>query len=199
MNPVILMSVGSIVGLVILLIVVIVIIAVVGWGVSTANNFKRMQVKIDESASDIDVALTKRFDVLTKQLNIVKGYAGHEKETFIEVTAMRSGVGHATASDIQRLAEANSQMNELARQINLQIERYPELKANQMFGNLQATVNDVEEHLQASRRLYNSNVSRYNQSIIVFPNSIIAHMIHAEKSEFFEADEAKRADVDMKF
>lgn len=193
------MSLPAIIAVSVVVVVVLIAVILVGWGISTANKFKRMRVKIDESASDIDVALTKRFDVLTKQLNIVKGYAKHEHDTFVEVTSMRTGVGHATADDISRLSAANAQMNELARQINLQVERYPELKANAMFANLQSSVNDVEEHLQASRRLYNSNVSRYNQSIIVFPNSIIANMIHAVKADFFEAEEAKRADVEMNF
>lgn len=194
------MNVGLIIGIVVAIVVVIIVIGVICWWISTSNEFKKMKVKIDESASGIDIALTKRFDKLTKQLNVVKGYAKYEKEAFVEVTAMRTGTTtNSSADDIKRMAEANAQMDQLAKQINLQVEKYPELKANSIFSQLQADITEAEEHLQASRRLFNSNVSRYNQSIIVFPGSIVANAMHLTKADFFQAEDQKRSDVEMNF
>lgn len=183
---------GTIIALVVVAIIVLIALSLAIWGVSTANKFKVMKVKIDEAESDIDVALTKRYDLLTKQKQVVKGFMGHEKDTFVSLTAMRTG-----NKDIKTLSEVNAQLDTLAKQITVQVENYPDLKSNQVFSNLQAAANDVEEHLQAARRLYNSNVSRYNQSIIVFPSSIIAGMVNATKVDFFEVEEEKKDDVDL--
>jgi LemA protein len=78
-------------------------------------------------------------------------------------------------------------------------EQYPDLKANQNFLALQNQVGDVEEQLQAARRVYNSNVSVFNQEIIVFPSSVIAHHYAFVRRDFFEAEEAKREDVKIEF
>ena len=111
---------------------------------------------------------------------------------------MRTGTTtNSSADDIKRMAEANAQMDQLAKQINLQVEKYPELKANSIFSQLQADITEAEEHLQASRRLF--NVSRYNQSIIVFPGSIVANAMHLTKADFFQAEDQKRSDVEMNF
>ena len=141
------MNVGLIIGIVVAIVVVIIVIGVICWWISTSNKFKKMKVKIDESASGIDIALTKRFDKLTKQLNVVKGYAKYEKEAFVEVTAMRTGTTtNSSADDIKRMAEANAQMDQLAKQINLQVEKYPELKANSIFSQLK--LKNIYKHLE---------------------------------------------------
>jgi LemA protein len=98
----------------------------------------------------------------------------------------------ATVSDQQQL---NTGLNEMASQLNVVLEQYPQLRATENMQELQRSVRDVEEHLQAARRLFNANVSTYNQSIVVFPNSLVASFIQARASEFFEADAVKRADV----
>lgn len=194
----ILMSMGSIVGIAIAVIVVLLIIIVISWWINKMNYFRRQQVKIKEAASGIDVALTKRFDLLSKQLDICKGYAKHENETLVDVTKMRSNY-HEGTGDVKEMSDFNAQMDKVSKSINIVIERYPELKANTMFISLSNSCADIEEHLQASRRLYNADVSEYNQAIVTFPGSIVANSIHATAAEFFKADEAKREDVKMSF
>lgn len=163
------------------------------WFISTTNKFRRLQVKIDEAESGIDVALTKRYDVLTKMFNTAKGYAKHEMETLTNVVKYRKGMS------IDEMSEANAQMNKAFGQINALAESYPDLKASTNFANLQMSITETEEHLQAARRVYNSNVSIYNQMIVTFPNSIIANSKGFQKRSFFQADEAKRQDVNMEF
>lgn len=182
---------------IVLIVVAILIIFPLVWYVSTMNSLRRLEVKVNESESGIDVALTKRFDVITKMVNTVKGYAKHEKETLENVTKWRSGKpGSMNMADKQ---EFMTKMDTLQAGINVAIEAYPDLKAQKSFATLQASITDVEEHLQAARRLYNSNVSVINSRIVTFPTSIVAGMINMSKKEFFEAEAAKRSDVEIEF
>jgi LemA protein len=171
-------------------------VVVLGWVISTINSFRRMLVKIDESESSIDVALTKRFDLLSKMFSAVKGYMKHEQETLTKVVSMRQP-GHGAP-----MAEKQEFANEVTRglqAINVVVEQYPDLKASQNVGKLQDASVEVEENLQAARRVYNSNVSYYNQKVVVFPSNIIANWTKFEKRAFFEAEAIKREDVKFDF
>ncbi|TVP86469.1 MAG: LemA family protein [Acholeplasmataceae bacterium] len=166
------------------------------WFITTVNAFRRMLVKIDESESSIDVALTKRFDLLTKMFQAAKGYMKHEAETLTKVVAMRQPAHAAPITEKQEFA------NEITRglqAINVVVEQYPDLKASQNVMRLQDATFEVEENLQASRRVYNSNVSYYNQKVVVFPSNIIAKWKQFNKREFFEAEAVKRQDVQFDF
>lgn len=185
----------------IILIVVFVLLLIVGlviliWYISTMNRIRTLGVKVDEAESGIDVALTKRFDLLTKEVAVVKGYAKHESETLEKVIAMRQP---SKGSSMEEKSMFSGELKQAFDSINIIMERYPELKANENFLALQNQVFDVEEQLQASRRIYNSNVTSFNTTIITFPNSIVANKIGATKREFFEAEASKRADVKIEF
>jgi LemA protein len=182
--------------IVIAVILVIIVVSILGWWISAANRLRREQVKIDEAASGIDVALTKRFDLLTKEVAVVKGYAKHENETLTNVISMRQPAANAS---MKEKADFSNQVTKAFDSINVVSEAYPELKANTNFMSLQNQIAEVEEQLQASRRVYNSNVSTYNQEIIVFPTSIIARHYAFTKRDFFEAEAAKRQDVKIEF
>lgn len=173
----------------ILIIVGIIILIIVAWYISVSNKLNRAVVKIDESLSGIDVALTKRYDVLTKMIDVVKAYAKHEKETLFEVINLRKDMS------IKERNDANHIMDENLRKISVVAENYPELKSSENYKTLQQSIADVEEHLQASRRLYNSNVSIYNQLLVSFPTNSIAKSKGMTKKDFFEADEIKKEDV----
>jgi LemA protein len=183
-------------GIIAIVIGVIIIICILGWWISTSNNFKRMQVKIDEALSGIDVALTKRYDLLTKAVATAKGYAKHESETLEKIIAMRNPGKNSSLSEKQEFANATT---EAVKSLNIVAEQYPTLKADTQFTSIQRHIADVEEQLQAARRLYNSNVSAYNQAIIVFPASIIAKQSGCLKRDFFEAEASKREDVKIEF
>lgn len=163
------------------------------WYISTSNRINRCLVKIDEASSGIDVSLTKRYDVLTKMIETVKGYAKHEKETLFEVVNLRKDM---TFVEKQK---ASTAMDKNLHQIHVLAEQYPELKASENFNTLQKAIVEVEEHLQAARRMYNSNVSILNQMLVTFPDKIVANMKHIEKKQFFEADEVKKEDVKIEF
>ncbi|MFA5542972.1 MAG: LemA family protein [Bacilli bacterium] len=180
-----------------LIIIGVVLLLIVLWYIGVMNKLRQLEVKVDEAMSGIDVALTKRFDALTKMLETTKGYAKHEAETLEKVIKWRQGIPNdATLEQKQEFAK---QLTEVANGINVVVERYPDLKANTMFNNLQSAIMDTEEHLQAARRLFNSNVRVINQLIVTFPQSFVAKRIGMEKKEFFEAEESKRQDVKMTF
>lgn len=176
-----------------LIIIAIIVAVIVIYFIVTSNKLNRAIVKIDEADSGIDVALTKRYDVLTKTLETVKGYAKHEKETIVESINLRKGMS------LEEKTAANNKMNEAFTKLNVVAENYPDLKASENFKALQLSITDVEEHLQAARRLYNANVSSFNQMVVTFPTSIIASSKGLTKKEFFEAEEAKKQDVEIKF
>lgn len=178
--------------LIIILLLIIIAIPVI-WVIKTSNKFRRMSIKIQESVSGIDVALTKRYDTLTKMVNVCREYAGHEVSTFEKVIELRKGM------TMEERSKANDEMNKISAGINVLAENYPQLKSAEVFVSLNDGIRDAEAHLQAARRLYNGNVSIFNQAIAVFPSSIIAKKQKLEGGNFFEAEEFKREDVEMKF
>ena len=177
----------------IIIITAVVILIPVFWWISTSNNFKRMDIKISESLSGIEVALTKRYDMLTKLLDVAKGYKQNETELFSEVIKLRKGMS------VGELNQAAAKMDDMASRLNIVAEAYPELRSSDVFRELQAGIRDAEQHLQAARRLYNSNVTAFNTATRVFPSSIVAKSQHTMEREFFETEEIKRGDVAMKF
>jgi LemA protein len=170
-----------------------VIIAIVAWGISTSNDFKRKETNIGESLSDIGVALEKRYDMLTKLRDVAKGYITHETELFTKVIALRKGM------DFSEINAAEKDMDTFRNSLFAIAENYPELRSSDVFVELERGIRDAEDHLQAARRLFNANVSAYNQAVIVFPASIIADREGRKQKTFMEIDENKRQDVKMEF
>ena len=172
-----------------IIIIIAIIVFAIGYVISISNGLNRAIIKIDEANSDIDVSLTKRYDVLTKMVDVVKGYAKYEQETIFKTVELRKNM------TIKEKNEANELMEENMEKINVIAENYPDLKASENYKTLQKAIADVEEHLQASRRLYNANVSSYNQKIVTFPSSIIANSKGLTKKDFFTVENKKREDV----
>lgn len=184
------MSIGIyvIIGIIALLLIIL-----IGWWISTSNGFRRTEVKINEAESGIDVALTKRYDTLTKMLDITRAYAKHEADV------IQGTIERRQMNSIQDRSQFNNSINEAMGRINALAEQYPVLLSSQVFKQLQIAAYDVEEHLQAARRAYNANVSQYNQMIVTFPKSIVAGAMSLQRKDFFEAEETKRSDVKMSF
>jgi LemA protein len=170
-------------------------VAVIGvvWWISVSNNFKRKETKIYESLSNIEVALEKRYDMLTKLRDVAKAYLAHEVEVFSKIIELRKGMSAA------ELSAADAAMTAYRDRLFAVAENYPNLRSSDVFVQLESGIRDAEEHLQAARRLFNSNVSVYNQAIIVFPSSIIANIENRSQKAFYEVDDHKRQDVEMRF
>lgn len=169
--------------------ILLLLIVMLLYYVVISNKLNKSIVKIDEAFSGIDIALMKRYDVLTKMIDVVKSYTKHEKETLFEIIRLRKNMS------LEEKTEANDVMDKNFKKINITVENYPELKSSENYKVLQHSISDVEEHLQAARRLYNSNVSLYNQIISSFPSSIIAKIKNMTKKKFFETETIKRNDI----
>jgi LemA protein len=189
------LEIGS--GGIVLIVLGALVLIIALWYIGVMNSLRQLELKVQEAESGIDVALTKRFDMLTKMLQTTKGYAKHEAETLENVVKWRNGI--PKEASIKDKEEFFSQMNQVASGINVVVEKYPDLKANTVFMELQSAVANTEEHLQAARRLYNANVTRINTIIVTFPQSIVANAIKMERKPYFEAEEAKKADVKFDF
>ncbi|MBO4494268.1 MAG: LemA family protein [Clostridiales bacterium] len=171
--------------------IVFVVVVIILWWIATMNGLRRTKVKIEEASSGIDVALTKRYDVLTKMVDVAKSYATIEKQTILDAIKLRQGMS------ISEKNQAASAMGEVQKELNFLAENYPQLHANDNFRQLQVAIMDVEEHLQGARRAYNASVSELNQRIVSFPTSIVAGASGIKKEEFFEAEATKRSDVNV--
>lgn len=179
--------------LIIAVLFVILVLSIVIWWILTSNGLKRKSIKIGEALSGIEVALTKRYDLLTTLLDVARGYAAHEEALFTKVVELRRGMS------VGEINEKNAELDALGARIFAVAENYPQLRSAEGFRELQAGIRDAEEHLQAARRLYNSNVAAFNTAVDIFPASIVANSQKLTKQEFFIAEAAKRENVKMSF
>ena len=175
----------------ILIVIIAVLFIFILFIILKINKIIRLGNKVKESSSGIDIGLTKRYDVLSKMIEVVKGYVKHEEETFFETVKYRMDM------NMDEKAEANNVMTNNFKKINILAENHPELKATENFMALQKSIVDVEEHLQAARRLYNSNVTLYNNLIQTFPTLIIAKLIGAKEKQYFEASTEEKQSIDV--
>lgn len=155
------------------------------------NNFLRLQQSIEETASDIDVQLKRRFDLLTKLLDATKGYMNFEKGTLTQVVALRSG----KMETMNDLAKADTGLNAAFGKFNALLENYPDLKANTTVLQLQVGAKDCEDNIAAARRFYNANVKVFNSKIKVFPSNVVAATLNLISKDYFVATDTDRQDV----
>ena len=179
------------------LILLIILAAVIIWIIGTYNGLITLKNRVDEAWSDIDVQLKRRYDLIPNLINTVKGYATHEKEVFEKVTEARTRAMNAGSTNEK--AEAENMLSGTLKTLFAVSENYPDLKANQNFLELQRELTDTEDKIQAARRFYNGNARDFNIKIEVFPNNMIAGMLHFTKREFFEAGEGERENVKVEF
>jgi LemA protein len=154
--------------------------------------------RVDESWSGIDVQLKRRHDLVPNLVESVKGYATHEQKTFENVTKARSQA--MGASGVEEVGKAENMLTQALGQLRVVAEQYPELRATENFQQLQNQLSQLEDEIQASRRIFNSNVQSYNTKIQQFPMSIVANQGGFTAKEFFEiTDAADRETPEVSF
>lgn len=146
--------------------------------VSVLNRIKVLEVKMKEASANIDVALQKRYSVISQLFEVAKGYVKYEKEVLMSAIEIREGMSVPEKEEVFDVLEAD-----YARVRGL-VEHYPDLKGNDVFLRLQEGIVDTEAHLAAARRLYNANVSQFNQTISKFPGNIITSVDEKEYLSF---------------
>jgi LemA protein len=149
----------------------------------TYNKLVNLRMDADRQTSHVQVHLMKKFDLIPALVDIVKGYAGHEKGTFEEVARLRSQWGEAKNVD-EKMKTANQIEGMLSKLLVVQ-ERYPKLKADRSFQNIMKSIGWVERELVKERKLYNRRVSWYNVKLQEFPSNIVAKIFGFKPKEFF--------------
>lgn len=154
----------------------------------TYNRLINLRMNAERQTSHVQVHLKKKFDLIPALAEVVKGYASHEKGTFEEVTRLRSQWGKATNAD-EKMKTANMLEGMLSKLLVVQ-ERYPKLKADRSFQNIQKSIGWVERELVKERKLYNRRVSSYNVKLQEFPSNIIGKMFGFKEKKFFGKPDA---------
>jgi LemA protein len=183
---------------VVALIVVVVLVVLIGiYLMVSYNGLVSLRNKIENAWAQIDVQLRRRYDLIPNLVETVKGYAAHERETLDAVVKARNaGISAAGPHD---QAEAENQITGALRQLFALSEAYPDLKANQNFGQLQEELTGTEGRIAYARQFYNDTVYRYNTKIQSFPQNILANMFRFREREYFQADDESRGPTRVTF
>lgn len=171
--------------LIILIVVAILIISII----IKYNEIVKLQNRVKNSESGIDVYLNQRFDLIPNLVECVKGYVKHEKELLENIVKQRAC--YLQNKNLKDASELNNDLN----MIIAVAENYPELKASEQFLNLQNSLVKIESQLQAARRIYNNDVQIYNSTIQTIPNNIVAGIFGFKEKEFFQIEEYKKENV----
>ena len=189
---------GKVIGIIVAVVAVVLVLAIIIWAISTRNKLVSMKNQYEEAFHNIDIYLKKRFDLLPNLVETVKGYAKHESATLQNVVEARSRAQSATTP--QEKIEANAQLTQAVRNFNMVMERYPELKANTNFMDLQGQLKSIESELANVRKYYNATIKQFNTKIQMFPTSIIAKSMHFTAQPYFELDAPEeRQNVKIQF
>lgn len=182
---------------VIIIAVIVIVLAIVIWVISTRNSLVSLQNNVEEGFATIDVYLKKRWDLIPNLVETVKGYAAHENNTLNGVVSARNAA--MTASSPEQKIAAENQLSGALRSLFALKEAYPDLKANEQFAILQTQLMSIENDIAHHRKYYNATVKQFNNKVMFFPSNIIANMMKLTKKPYFEADEAERQNVQVKF
>ena len=162
----------------------------------TYNSLVQLRNKVKEAFSTMDVYLKKRYDLIPNLVDIVKGYAKHETDTLQEVTKMRV---NAQKGDLDTAINSEVKIGDALQSLLVVVEKYPDLKANTNFLDLQERLSKMEEEIAFSRRYYNGSVREFNNKCQMFPLNLIAGMCGFKPLPMYQVDsEQERKVVDVK-
>lgn len=178
------------------IIILVAVALLIIWGVTGYNRMVSMEENVNGQWSNVETQYQRRADLIPNLVNTVKGYASHEKETLEGVIQARSQATQVTvdAANLtpEKLAEYQKAQGAVTSALGKLLavsERYPELKANQNFLELQAQLEGTENRINVARTNFNNTAKAFNTSIRRFPNNLLAGMFGFEKRAYFEAAE----------
>ena len=185
---------------------IVVIGAIAIWLISSYNGMVKMDEEVSSAWSNVENQYQRRADLIPNLVNVVKGYASHEKETFEAVVSARSKATQVTVDPenltpekLQEYQKAQGEVGATLGRLLAITESYPELKANENFKELQAQLEGTENRISVERRNFNEIARTYNSAIRSFPRSIIAGMFGFETRPYFEAEEGANKAPEVKF
>lgn len=163
------------------------------------NRLVSLNARKNEAWFQIDVQLKRRADLVPNLVEVVKGYAKHERETLEKVIQAR-GMMQQAGSDMQKVTEANNMLTGALKSLFAVVESYPDLKANQNFLNLQTELAGIEDRIAYARQFYNETVRMYNEFQQLFPANLFASIFGHKTAQYFEiTDEQDKKRPEVKF
>ncbi len=178
----------------VLIVIIVAVVAIIAITVPTYNNLATSREEVNKSYAQVENVVQRRADLIPNLVNTVKGYTDHESETLEAVTNARAGISEADSPE--ELAEANEAVSRAIGDINVVVERYPELKADTQFVALMDEISGSENRISVERKNYNEAVQAYNSKLVRFPTNLIGNITGFDEAEYFKADEsAKEAPV----
>lgn len=179
------------------MIIAIILVILIIIGIFFYNSLIGKKNQVTNAFSAIDVMLKKRFDLIPNLVEVVKQYTNYESETLSKIVELRTRAAASNISDAEK-AQIDSQLSTSVKGLMVNVENYPDLKANTNFINLQSTWTESEEQIAAARRSYNSAVTDYNNSIMMFPGSLFAGMLNFHPVPVLETAVEERRNISAK-
>lgn len=166
-------------------------------GIFFYNSLIGKKNQVTNAFSAIDVMLKKRFDLIPNLVEVVKQYTSYEQGTLTKIVELRSKASSPNISNAEK-ADLDAQLSSNVKGLMVNIENYPDLKANTNFINLQTTWTESEEQIAAARRAYNASVTDYNNSIMMFPGSLFAGMLNFQAIAVLETAAEERKNINAR-
>jgi LemA protein len=186
--------------------IIILILFIFSGGKNSYNSMALMDEQVANSWGQVENVYQRRADLIPNLVNTVKGYASHERETLEGVIEARAkatsttiDAGNLDANSIQQFQAAQDGLSSALSRLMVVVERYPDLKANQSFLDLQAQLEGTENRITVERRNFNEAVKNYNGFIRLFPKNIYANLFGFEKKDYFKAMEGTEKAPEVKF
>ena len=177
-----------------IIIVAAVVVILVAWGVSVCNGLVVKDENCSKQWSKVESQYQRRMDLIPNLVNTVKGYASHEEATLLKVIEARNQASQVkidaenmTQEQLNNFQQSQENLSSAIRGLNIVVEKYPDLKANQNFLELQSQLEGTENRIAVERQRYSDVVNEYNTSVRRFPNSLFASMFGFDKKPYFEA------------
>ena len=160
-------------------------------------NIVKSKNKVFEAFSAIDVQLKKRYDLIPNILTIANKFMEHERGLLEKITELRTQIVNLpnNLKNMPTKVELDNEIKGLMKQFSISVENYPNLKSDQTMINAMNTYNEVEEHISAARRFYNSAVLELNNLVEIFPSSLIASALGIQKQQFFVVEDKERKSI----
>ena len=178
-----------------IIIIAVAVLAIV-WGITGYNGLVGMDEGVQTKWADVETQYQRRADLIPNLVNTVKGYAAHESETLQAVvearakaTSMNIDPSNMSAEQIANFQKAQDGVSSALGRLLVTVEKYPDLKANENFKELQTQLEGTENRISVARRDYNEAARKYNTTLRSFPKNILAGMFGFEKKAYFEAQE----------
>ena len=177
--------------MIVLVIIIVLVVLIIGYFISTQRELVNLDEMCKNALSQIEVQLNSRFDVVIALAKTAAQYAKHESETIIEAVQARGGnLGNANTP--AAINEQTNLLGQMMGKLNVVFERYPELKASDLYKEAQEGMKQYEENVRISRMVYNDTATKMNRMVRQWPSSIVASMLHFDQKDYLRVDSEEK-------